>query len=176
MYLTLGGVLAKDWKCSVADHRWGKPRSNLKKGLRAYLAGIIQQTALAAWVLVALWVNHLFPDAASMQKTLHLDCLGLISAWVETVVQTEIPKLDKYSTNQSEKLAKTREELLSKVGINANSPSSLLSLSPQWPDITSGGPKDLESTRAFSINAMLKFRRCYPARLPQPIGLAPKLL
>ncbi len=35
VYLTLGGVLAKEWQCSVADHRWGEPLRSLDKGLKA---------------------------------------------------------------------------------------------------------------------------------------------
>jgi hypothetical protein len=151
VYLVLGGVLPKDWRCSVADHMWGKPLRDLGSGLKAYLAGDIQQVSVTASTLLITWVCHIIPDAWCILEVTNADPLEFIATWVDMVIKHELHLF----TTQTLKspLAKTREQLLSKIGITPNS-NSLVSLCPNWPSVTSGGPKDLTETKEFSLNAI----------------------
>ena len=62
VYLVLGEVLAKDWCCSVADHRWGEPITALGTGLKAYLSEDIQKPSVAANTVSIIWARYLYPD------------------------------------------------------------------------------------------------------------------
>jgi len=176
VYLALGGMLAKDWKCSVADHRWGEPLKFLQKGLRAYLAGDIQQVSIVASTLSIIWVNHLFPDAQFILDELKVDPLELIAFWVEKVVYYYTLHLVPPPANSSDPPPEKRSDLLVKIGVDISDSSDLLSFCPGWPAITSGGPKSLSATRSFSSHALNVLRAEFPEQLPEPMevpGLQP---
>jgi hypothetical protein len=165
VYLVLGGILPKDWRCSVAGHKWGKPVDELPDGLKAYLAGDIQQVSVAASVLSIVWVSHLIPDAQNIRDLLQMDPLNFIAVWLEKVFRSEINLLSSFYQDNS--LPTTRELLLTRAGLTPNSEYSLLSLCPPWPSITSGGPKSLAETKTFSSNAISQFVTLY---LVQPLS------
>jgi len=166
VYLTLGGILAKEWQCSVADHRWGEPLRSLDKGLKAYLAGDIQQVSAAASVLAIIWVNHILPDAQFIQTSLQIDPLDLIALWVEKVIQIDLPFIAATISSPSSNPADNRGELIARVGVSND---DLISSCPSWPTITSGGPKSLELTHVYASNIFDLLRARYPAQLPESV-------
>jgi len=167
VFLTLGGVLAKEWECSVADHRWGEPLRTLSTGLRAYLAGDIQQVAVVASILSIIWVAHLVPDGKYIRTAALMDPLEFVSLWIDTVTKNELPWLQKCAPDHQAPLPATREELLLKIGITPNSGTTLVSLCPAWPAITSGGPRDTNVVQEFSRKAILLFSDLYSVRVPE---------
>ncbi len=147
-YLVLGGVLPKEWRCSVADHKWGKPIAELGVGLKAYLAGDIQQVSRVAATLAIAWIVHITPDASYITSEIGLEPLQFIADAIDFVTTFELNLLG--TTQRSAVTATTREDLLVGMGLTPNEQSTLVSSCPPWPAITSGGPKTLESTREFS--------------------------
>ncbi len=65
----LGALLPKNRACSTGDKRWGVEYSFLHQGLQFYLHGDIQQVAIVAWLMMATWVIHLFPDRTLVAHT-----------------------------------------------------------------------------------------------------------
>jgi len=169
VYMTLGGVLAKDWRCSNGDNRWGEPLSALDPSLKAYLAGDIQQTSVAASTLTIVWAAHIFPDPKLIRSELEIDPLDFIATWVESVVQEELPRQNGALYNNANGSLKSRDELIRLAGLDVGNPSSLLTLCPTWPSITAGGPKSLGETRRFSKQALILFRSRYEGILPEPM-------
>ena len=163
VYLVLGGVLAKDWQCSVADHKWGMPLHKLDNGLKAYLAGDIQQVAVSASVLAIVWVNHVLPDGQYISEMVDADPLHFVGTWMDIVTQWE----NSWCTTVGSRtpLATTRKELLAGIGIAPNCEPSLTSFCPDWPAITSGGPANLNGTREFSSKVINFLRTFYSAQL-----------
>ena len=163
-YLVLGGILAKEWKCSVADHQWGRSLDKLGDGLKAYLAGDIQQVTRMACTLLISWVVHIIPDAESISRGVGIDPLRFIAYWLDTVVKNELTYLK--GSSQSAPQATNREQLLKGMGIAPNDGSTLVSLCPPWPAITSGGPKNLNETQVFSAKATTLFKSICSIQLP----------
>ena len=146
-FLTLGGILPKDWRCSVADHQWGKPLADLGIGLQAYLAGDIQQVSRVAAVLIIAWIVHLVPSGEYVRSEMQSDPLQFIADCVDYVTMYDLT----WTTPRGQTVqAETRHDLLRGMGLCPNDGSSLVSFCPPWPAITSGGPKLLNSTLEFS--------------------------
>ena len=168
VYMVLGGLLPKDWRCSVAAHQWGKPLDELDSGLKAYLAGDIQQVSVSACTLSIVWVSHLIPDGQCIRHGTALDPLEFISRWMETVFKHESHILSSLPSDDS--LPTTREQLLSNAGLVANSQNCLLSVCPPWPSVTSGGPKDSDYTREFSYKVIAQHNSLYSTQPPVGVG------
>ena len=182
VYLVLGGVLAKDWRCSVGDYRWGDPYSSLHPALKAYLCGDIQQVSIAATVLVIIWVAHLLPSADLIRTESGLNPCELVNIWIKTAVQRDLARLATGRDHTVPGTAKNRKDLIRSLGASPESQDALLTLSPEWPAITSGGPRSSESTIAFSKKTLNLFRSLHGDSLPerpsiveisQPLGLSP---
>jgi hypothetical protein len=56
-------------------------------GLQFYLRTDIQQIAIVAWLMVAAWVLHLFPDMTLVAPMTGWDALGFLHYWEEHVVK-----------------------------------------------------------------------------------------
>ncbi len=182
VHLVLGGVLAKGWKCSTGDSRWGEPFGKLHPALKAYLHGDIQQVSITASVLVVIWVAHLFPSAKLIKSELGIDPRDFVNIWIKTAVQRDLARLATGRDHTVPGTAKNRKDLIRSLGASPESQDALLTLSPEWPAITSGGPRSSESTIAFSKKTLNLFRSLHGDSLPerpsiveisQPLGLSP---
>jgi hypothetical protein len=165
VHLVLGGVLAKGWKCSTGDSRWGEPFGKLHPALKAYLHGDIQQVSITASVLVVIWVAHLFPSAKLIKSELGIDPRDFVNIWIKTAVQRDLARLATGQGRLAPGTATNRQDLIRQTGVTTDDQDALLSLSPDWPAITTGGPRSSEDTLAFSKRGINLFRTLYGEEL-----------
>jgi hypothetical protein len=148
VYTFLGGFLCKDWRASTGDRLWARPYNSLPVGLKCYLHGDIQQVAATAWVAIAVWTAHLFPDSTLATRATNLTPLGLLNWWTETAVKCLMrqgPWTDPrpgYTTH--------REGAIQRAGVPKTEPlHAMLRLCPSWPAITTGGFREFHHAGLF---------------------------
>ena len=155
-YVVLGGILAKDWRFSVGDNLWGVPYWELGRGLRAYLAGDIQQVSCLATVLMVTWMTHLIPDGEFLAASAEKDPFDFIADFVECVTGETILLSD---VADQLPVVDTRKELFRAMKLDTDNEYFAVTSCPDWPAITSGGVRNLKATREFSsrvISVVLK--------------------
>ncbi len=141
----LGGLLPKNRACSTGDKRWGVEYSFLHQGLQFYLYGDIQQVVIVAWLMVAAWVLHLFPDMTLVEHKTGWDALGFLHYWEEHVVKHLLVVGDWRRMGGLN--CQNREDLLAAAGIPSDNMFDVLRLCPDWPALTSGGLLHLHSVK-----------------------------
>ena len=146
VWLWLGGVLPKHYKCSIGDGKWGRPFQDLPTGLQLYLISDIQQVVRVAMVMLLAQALHLFPDPTLAYRTTGMSGSRFIVYWAKEVFQlladrpSDWDRLPHNGTRFS-----SREALLEGIGIPMGREYNILRLCPGWPAITNGGP------RAFQV-------------------------
>ncbi len=146
----LGGLLPKNRACSTGGNRWSVEYSFLHQGLHFYLHGDIQQVAIVAWLMVAAWILHLFPDMILVAHTTGWDALGFLHYWEEHVVKYILVVGDWCRMGGLN--CQNREDLLAAAGIPSEKMFDVLRLCPDWPVLTSGGPLHFHSVKRISFS------------------------
>jgi hypothetical protein len=106
--------------------------------------------------MVAAWVLHLFPDMTLVAHTTGWDALGFLRYWEENVVKHLLVVGDWRRMGGLN--CQNREDLLGAAGIPSGKMFDVLRLCPDWPALTSGGPRHLHNTGAFFHKAYLTLR------------------
>ena len=151
----LGGLLCKTRDSSTGDGRWGDSYHRLPRGLKAYMEGHIQSVTRVAWLMVAVWVTHIFPDFHIVSSVTGFQPLAFLHHWEDEVVKRLLVAPANWSRPVFGNHA-NRTELLLHAGIPSGPEFDLLRLSPGWPALTSGAARDIHSAGAFLY-------RIYPA-------------
>jgi hypothetical protein len=148
VYTFLGGYLCKDWRASTGDRMWARPYASLPVGLQCYLHGDIQQVAITAWVAIAVWVAHLFPDSTLVTRATNLTPTGLLNWWTEAVIKGLMRKGSWADPRPG--YVTHREGAIQRAGVPRTEPlHAVLRLCPSWPAITSGGCREFHHAGAF---------------------------
>jgi hypothetical protein len=148
VYTFLGGYLCKDWRASTGDRMWARPYASLPVGLQCYLHGDIQQVAITAWVAIAVWVAHIFPDSTLVTRATNLTPTGLLNWWTEAVIKGLMRKGSWADPRPG--YVTHREGAIQRAGVPRTEPlHAVLRLCPSWPAITSGGCREFHHAGVF---------------------------
>jgi hypothetical protein len=93
VWICLGGHLPKGI-ASVGDNLWDLPTHKIHLLMLRYLRGDTTQLAPAVWVLIVMWVLHIFPDLHAVYKSSTAKSPGdLLRWWVKTMVEQQARKV-----------------------------------------------------------------------------------
>jgi hypothetical protein len=87
IWVWLGGVLVKHYKCSMGDGKWGRRFNDLPLGLQLYLEGDIQQPAAVATLMLMVITINLFPDPVTVFNLNNMGPQDLMGYWSQTVLE-----------------------------------------------------------------------------------------
>jgi hypothetical protein len=112
------------------------------------LHGNIQQVAITAWVAVAVWVAHLFPDSTLVTRATNLTPTGLLNWWTEAIIKNLMRKGSWADPRPG--YVTHREGAIQRAGVPRTEPlHAVLRLCPSWPAITSGGCREFHHAGIF---------------------------
>jgi len=160
-WFVLGSILPKDLT-PRGDNLWASPFMDLHPSLQRYLLCDTAQPVLMAWVLVAVWTIHRFPDFAGVSEITQMTPTGLLQWVTEKVFKERGILWRKFHADDNNmrfavevipahdtSTVTTYQQLLNKTGIPNGPIYDIFRLDPNWPAVTAGGPLYLHTVRAF---------------------------
>jgi len=158
----LGTVLPKHWKSSTGDNQWWKSYLNLQVGLQCYMQCDIQQVAVMAWLMVVVWVQHLFPDFSLVVAATGHSMAEFLNFWNEKVVKDLLVATSENGRSVQLGEFRSREELIRNARFSEAQRFDILRLCPTWPALTGGLARYLDSAGAFLYANYSVLRRFNP--------------
>jgi hypothetical protein len=155
VWVWLGGVLVKHYKCSMGDGKWGRRFNDLPLGLQLYLEGDIQQPAAVATLMLMVITINLFPDPVTVFNLNNMGPQDLMGYWSQTVLERLSHDPSSWGPRCPPATPHTdRKSLIRDMGL-PDMGYEVLKLCPDWPSITNGGVR-------YSQEAMEFLERIYP--------------
>jgi hypothetical protein len=161
-WIIFGTILPKGM-ASVGDGKWNYCWVDLPSALKAYLIGDISQVAAAAWVLLIMWILHIFPDGHAVSQVSTLTQRQLVSWWQTHVMETLV---DSSAPIRPWQMRETRQEMMRCVMGTGEDGHTITELTPDWPSLSAGSARYNHTVRAFLIDRLPVLRSLDKAAWP----------
>lgn len=161
---SFGTVLPKKFG-SLGDGKWGMPLKELPSSLRQYLTADIAQTVKLGSLLVIIWVAQTFPDMTIIKASSPFNAVSFTQWAIKKIFCPLLPGWREIKTGPDGAWAgvvpqatwEPQPDVRSLV-LRMNPPSlqefELLWFQPEWPAITSGGPRYLHEVRSAFLERL----------------------
>lgn len=149
-HITFGTIMPKG-RASVGDGKWHKRYLKLPKPLQTYMVQDISQAAGIAWVMLACWTIHVFPDAHAVTQCSTLSPPKIMKWWYKHVVANVVSSTTRISPWQ---IANSREEMMIQLICGSEDKKVALDLLPDWPSVAAGGARFVHTVRSFLVQKL----------------------